>query len=63
MSAEHFIDTNLLIYELEASDECKSAIADHIIRTFLDRDVEKGCVMKVSLFPIQNSLFINTGII
>lgn len=32
MSAECFIDTNLFIYQLEASDERKSATADHIIR-------------------------------
>jgi predicted nucleic acid-binding protein len=32
MSVECFIDTNLFIYQLEASDECKSATADRIIR-------------------------------
>ena len=32
MSAESFIDTNLFIYQLEASDERKSATADRIIR-------------------------------
>ncbi len=32
MSAECFIDTNLFIYQLEASDERKSATADRIIR-------------------------------
>jgi predicted nucleic acid-binding protein len=31
MSAECFIDTNLFIYQLEASDESKSATADRII--------------------------------
>ena len=32
MSAERFIDTNLFIYQLEALDERKRAIADAIIR-------------------------------
>jgi predicted nucleic acid-binding protein len=32
MSVECFIDTNLFIYQLEASDERKSATADRIIR-------------------------------
>src|SRR5215210_3696430 len=32
MSAESFIDTNLFIYQLVASDERKSATADRIIR-------------------------------
>ncbi|MDN5850832.1 MAG: PIN domain-containing protein [Nitrococcus sp.] len=32
MSVECFIDTNLFIYQLEARDERKGAIADHIIR-------------------------------
>jgi predicted nucleic acid-binding protein len=32
MSAECFIDTNLFIYQLEASDERKAATADRIIR-------------------------------
>jgi predicted nucleic acid-binding protein len=32
MSAEHFIDTNVFIYQLEASDPGKRAIADRIIR-------------------------------
>jgi predicted nucleic acid-binding protein len=32
MSVESFIDTNLFIYQLEASDERKSATADRIIR-------------------------------
>ena len=32
MSAESFIDTNLFIYQLEACDDRKSAIADAIIR-------------------------------
>jgi predicted nucleic acid-binding protein len=32
MSAEYFIDTNLFIYQLEASDERKAATADRIIR-------------------------------
>jgi hypothetical protein len=32
MSAECFISTNLFICQLEASDEHKSAIMDHIIR-------------------------------
>jgi predicted nucleic acid-binding protein len=32
MSAERFIDTNLFIYQLEAADERKRAIADKIIR-------------------------------
>jgi predicted nucleic acid-binding protein len=32
MSAECFIDTNLFIYQLEALDERKTAIADRIIR-------------------------------
>jgi hypothetical protein len=29
MSAEYFIDPNLLIYQLEALDERKTATADH----------------------------------
>ncbi len=32
MSAESFIDTNVFIYQLEALDERKAAIADRIIR-------------------------------
>ena len=32
MSAEYFIDTNLFIYQLEASEERKAATADRIIR-------------------------------
>ena len=32
MSAESFIDTNLFVYQLEASDERKSSAADRIIR-------------------------------
>ena len=32
MSAENFIDTNVFIYQLEALDERKAAIADEIIR-------------------------------
>jgi predicted nucleic acid-binding protein len=32
MSVERFIDTNLFIYQLEASDQSKSATADRIIR-------------------------------
>jgi predicted nucleic acid-binding protein len=32
MSAEYFIDTNLFIYQLEASEELKAATADRIIR-------------------------------
>ena len=32
MSADRFLDTNLFIYQLEAADERKSAIADRIIR-------------------------------
>ncbi len=32
MSVESFIDTNLFVYQLEASDERKSATADRIIR-------------------------------
>ena len=32
MSAESFLDTNLFIYQLEARDDRKSAIADAIIR-------------------------------
>ena len=32
MSVESFLDTNLFIYQLEASDHRKSAIADSIIR-------------------------------
>jgi predicted nucleic acid-binding protein len=32
MSAENFIDTNVFIYQLEATDARKSAIADRIIR-------------------------------
>jgi len=32
MSAEYFIDTNLFIYQLEASEERKAATADCIIR-------------------------------
>jgi len=32
MSAECFIDTNLFVYQLEALDERKSAVADRIIR-------------------------------
>lgn len=32
MSAECFIDTNLFIYQMEALDERKATIADHIIR-------------------------------
>ena len=32
MSAECFIDTNLFVYQLEVSDEHKSATADRIIR-------------------------------
>ena len=32
MSAEFFLDTNLFIYQLEAADERKRAIADGIIR-------------------------------
>jgi predicted nucleic acid-binding protein len=36
MSAECFIDTNLFIYQLEASDERKSPTADRIIRTGIE---------------------------
>lgn len=36
MSAECFIDTNLFIYQLEASDERKSATADRIIRNGIE---------------------------
>lgn len=32
MSAKYFIDTNLFIYQLEAQDKRKSAIAERIIR-------------------------------
>jgi predicted nucleic acid-binding protein len=32
MSVEYFIDTNLFIYQLEASEERKAATADRIIR-------------------------------
>ncbi len=32
VSAECFIDTNLFIYQLEASEERKAATADRIIR-------------------------------
>lgn len=38
MSVEHFLDTNLFIYQLDASDERKRSIADAIIR----RGVETG---------------------
>lgn len=38
MSAESFIDTNLFIYQLEALDERKASVADHIIR----RGIETG---------------------
>jgi predicted nucleic acid-binding protein len=36
MSAECFIDTNLFIYQLEASDERKAVTADRIIRTGIE---------------------------
>ena len=36
MSVECFIDTNLFIYQLEASDERKAATADRIIRKGLE---------------------------
>jgi len=42
MSAECFIDTNLFIYQLEASDERKSAIADHIIREGIE--IRNACI-------------------
>jgi predicted nucleic acid-binding protein len=42
MSAEYFIDTNLFIYQLEASDERKSAIADRIIRKGIE--TRNACV-------------------
>lgn len=32
MSAEHFLDTNLFIYQIEARDEVKAPIAEKIIR-------------------------------
>ena len=32
MSVERFIDTNVFVYQLEALDEDKSAVADRIIR-------------------------------
>ena len=42
MSAECFIDTNLFIYQLEASDERKSATADHIIRRGIE--MRNACI-------------------
>ena len=36
MSVEYFLDTNLFIYQLEATDERKRTIADAIIRTGVD---------------------------
>jgi predicted nucleic acid-binding protein len=36
MSAERFIDTNLFIYQLEAQDKRKFAVADRIIREAID---------------------------
>ena len=32
MSAEHFIDTNLFIYQLETADQAKATVANRIIR-------------------------------
>jgi predicted nucleic acid-binding protein len=32
MSADHFIDTNIFIYQLEALDARKSAVAENIVR-------------------------------
>ncbi|MEZ5728514.1 MAG: hypothetical protein R3E48_11210 [Burkholderiaceae bacterium] len=32
MSAEAFLDTNLFVYQLEALDKRKAAIADELIR-------------------------------
>ncbi len=42
MSVEYFIDTNLFIYQLEASDERKSATADHIIRKGIE--IRNACI-------------------
>lgn len=42
MSAECFIDTNLFIYQLEVSDERKSATADRIIRKGIE--TRNACV-------------------
>jgi len=42
MSVECFIDTNLFIYQLEASDEHKSAAADHIIRKGIE--IRNACI-------------------
>ena len=42
MSVECFIDTNLFIYQLEASDERKSAAADHIIRKGIE--IRNACI-------------------
>lgn len=42
MSAECFIDTNLFIYQLEALDERKSAMADRIIRRGIE--THDGCI-------------------
>ena len=33
MSAEYFIDTNLFIYQLDATDNAKAAVANRIIRS------------------------------
>lgn len=36
MSAELFLDTNILIYHLDDSDPAKHATAEHIVRTGLE---------------------------
>jgi predicted nucleic acid-binding protein len=42
MSAEAFIDTNIFIYQLDATDERKSAIADRLIGEAVE--TASGCI-------------------
>ena len=42
MSAEAFLDTNVFIYQLEASDERKAAIADRLIGEAVETG--SGCI-------------------
>ena len=42
MSAKHFIDTNIFVYQLEGLDDRKSTIADELIRDGIAK--RTGCI-------------------
>ena len=54
MSAEHFLDTNLFIYQLDLSDPEKSEKADDLIRSAIDGG--SGCISFQVLQECMNTV-------